>query len=317
VSKAITGWVRRNARILTQRVVYPVNLQRRVTRRGKGAARAGVSKENSVNRMRSDVNRSNYWVPMLASAIGILEVFYDAELDLTLHQISAKAKVGKTSAFRILFTLDKLGYVEKDPASGKYHLGLRIIAAARKTLAGGNLVQIARPYLKKLREEFDETTNLAVLRKDEITYLEIFESPHSFRMADTVGSRVPWHSTALGKSIAAFLPEERVKTVLKHSPMKRLTPHTITTLREYLKVLAKVRSQGYSLDIEESELGATCVGSPIFDSDNDVIGALSLSGPSPRIQEKQTRIANALKVVSAAISRSLSTGYVNKRHSQE
>jgi DNA-binding IclR family transcriptional regulator len=270
-----------------------------------------------VNKMRSDLNRSSYWVPMLASAIGILEVFYDSESDLTLHQISAKAKVGKTSAFRILFTLDQLGYVEKDPASGKYHLGLRIIAAARKTLAGGNLVQIARPHLKRLREEFDETTNLAVLRKDEITYLEIFESPHSFRMTDTVGSRIPWHSTALGKSIAAFLPEERVKKVLKHSPMRRLTPHTITSLREYLKVLAKVRNRGYSLDLEESELGATCVASPIFDVDNDVIGALSLSGPSPRIQEKQNKIASSLKVISAAMSRALSNGYVDKRHSQD
>jgi DNA-binding IclR family transcriptional regulator len=274
-------------------------------------------RENSVSKMRSDVNRSNYWVPILGSAIGILEVFYESESDLTLHQISAKAKVGKTSAFRILYTLDKLGYVEKDQASGKYHLGLGIIAAARKTLVGGNLVQVARPHLKKLREEFDETINLAVLRKDEIVYLEIFESPHSFRMADTVGSRIPWHSTALGKSIAAFLPEERVKKALRHFSMKRLTPHTITTLREYLKVLARVRSQKYSLDVEESELGATCIASPIFDNDGDVIGAISLSGPSPRIQEKQNRIASALKAVSVAMSRSLNPGYVDKRHSQE
>src|SRR5205807_1757341 len=122
-----------------------------------------------------------------------------------------------------------------------------------------NLVQVARPHLKKLRVGFGETINLAVLRKNEIIYLEILESPHSFRMADTVGARIPWHSTALGKSIAAFLPEERVKAALRDFPMKRFTPHTITTLREYLKVLAKVRNQKYSLDVEETELGATCI----------------------------------------------------------
>jgi DNA-binding IclR family transcriptional regulator len=266
-----------------------------------------TAKGDRVNRIQSGANRSSYWVPILGSAMRILEVFYEADTDLTLHEISEKAKVGKTSAFRILFTLDGVGYVEKDPASGKYRLGLGIIEAARKALAGRDLVQVARPHLKKLRDEFDETTNLAALRDDKIVYLEIFESRHSFRMTDTVGSRVPWHSTALGKSIAAFLDQEKLKAVLKQSPKKRFTPHTITGVREYGKVLAKVREQGYSLDNEESELGATCVASPIFSSESVVIGALSVSGPTPRIRDKQNKITAALKEAAAAISRSMNT----------
>jgi DNA-binding IclR family transcriptional regulator len=266
-----------------------------------------TAKGDRVNMIQSGASRSSYWVPILGSAMRILEVFYEADADLTLHEISAKAKVGKTSAFRILFTLDSVGYVEKDPASGKYRLGLGIIEAARKTLAGRDLVQVARPHLKKLRDEFDETTNLAALRDDKIVYLEIFESHHSFRMTDTVGSRVPWHSTALGKSIAAFLDQEKLKAVLKQSARKRFTPHTITGVREYAKALAQVREQGYSLDNEESELGATCVASPIFSADNVVVGALSVSGPTPRIREKQNKITAALKEASAAISRSVST----------
>jgi DNA-binding IclR family transcriptional regulator len=262
-----------------------------------------------VNRVRSGASNSNYLVPILGSALKILDVFYEAESDLTLHEISAKAKVGKTSAFRILYTLDKFGYVEKDQASGKYHLGFGIISAARKTLASGNLVQVARPHLKKLRDEFDETTNLATLLKDEIVYLEIFESFHSFRMTDTVGSRISWHSTALGKSIAAFLPEERVRAILKQSSLKRLTPNTISSVREYMRILAKIREQGYSVDNEESELGATCLAVPIFDSERAVMGAVSVSGPSPRIQDKQAKISTALKSVSVAISRSLSNGH--------
>ena len=275
---------------------------------GRFAAIAKL-KEKNVNRVRSGASNSNYLVPILSSAIKILDVFYHAESDLTLHEISSKAKVGKTSAFRILYTLDKFGYVEKDLATGKYRLGFGIISAARKTLAGGNLVQVARPHLKQLRDEFDETTNLATLLKDEIVYLEIFESPHSFRMTDTVGSRISWHSTALGKSIAAFLPEERVKSILKQSPLKRLTPNTISSVREYMKALAKIREQGYSIDDEESELGATCFAVPIFNVENAVVGAVSVSGPSPRIQAKQHKISNALKSVSVSISRSLSNGH--------
>lgn len=98
-----------------------------------------------MNKARSGASNSNYLVPILGSALKILDVFYEAESDLTLHEISAKANVGKTSAFRILYTLDKFGYVEKDHASGKYHLGFGIISAARKTLASRNLVQVAGP----------------------------------------------------------------------------------------------------------------------------------------------------------------------------
>lgn len=258
-----------------------------------------------MSKAKSGANRSSYWVPILGSAIKILEVFYGAESDLTLHQVSAKAKVGKTSTFRILYTLDKVGYVEKDAATGRYRLGVKIIAAARKALVGGNLVLVARPYMKKLRDEFDETVNLAVLQKGEIVYLEILESPHPFRMTDTIGARIPWHSTALGKCIAAFLPEDRVRAALKQSALKRFTANTITSTREYMEVLTKVRDQGYSLDAEESELGATCIAAPIFGYEDEVLGAVSLSGPTPRILDKLNKGANALKVVAAAISHSL------------
>ena len=253
--------------------------------------------------MSTDRARSTYWVPMLGSALRILDAFYDSEVELSLHEVASIAKVGKTSAFRILFTLDKVGYVEKNPSNGKYHLGLKLISAARKTLSGGNLVQVARPYLLALRNEADETTNLAMLRKDEIIYLEIYESFHTFRMADTVGSRSPWHSTALGKVIAACLPADVVKAVLTNFRMKRFTANTICTPKDYLAALEKVRAQGYGLDNEENELGASCVAVAILNQEKALIGALSVSGPTPRIREKQNKIIAALRKTSTAISK--------------
>jgi DNA-binding IclR family transcriptional regulator len=261
-----------------------------------------------LSRLESEANRSGYWVPILGSAIKILEVFYGAEADLTLHEVSARAKVGKTSTFRILYTLDKCGYVEKDSATGKYRLGVRIIAASRKALVGGNLAIIARPYMKQLWDEFDETVNLAVLQKREIVYLDILESRHPFRMTDSIGARASWHSTAVGKCVAAFLPRDRVRAVLRQAPMKRLTVNTITSTRQYMEALAHVRALGYSLDAEESELGATCIAVPVLGYEEEILGALSLSGPTPRIQEKKNKVANALKAVAATISHSLSGG---------
>lgn len=264
--------------------------------------------------MKPETEQSGYWVPILGSAIRILDAFYESDSDLSLHDVCAAAKVGKTSAFRILYTLDKLGYVERDASSRRYRLGLRIAAAARKVLAGGNLVRIARPHLSRLRREFQETINLAALERNQIVYLEILESPYPFRMAETVGAHVPWHSTALGKSIAAHLPEDQVKTILVRAPMKRLTPNTITTVGKFLEALAAVREQGYGLDQEEAVLGATCIAAPIFDGSDGIIGALSLSGPTPRVRGKQDRIANALKIAASAISHSLGKGRTATRY---
>jgi DNA-binding IclR family transcriptional regulator len=255
--------------------------------------------KTSADRARS----TSYWVPMVGSAIRILETFYGARAELSLAEVAALAKVGKTSAFRILFTLERLEYVEKNSSNGKYRLGLKLISAARKTLVGGDLVQVARPYLVELRSEFDETANLAALRKEEIIYLEICESTHPFRMVDTVGSRVPWHSTALGKCIAAFLPKDTVKAVLRESGMKRFTPHTIISSKKYLASLATVREQGYGIDVDETELGAACIAVPIFNYGKTVVGALSVSGSTHRIQERQNRIIVSLKKATATISK--------------
>jgi len=249
--------------------------------------------------------RAGYWVPILGSSIRILETLSSAESELTLHRISTLAKVGKTSAFRILYTLQKLGYVERDSSTGAYQLGLKILGLTRSAISGKNLAAVARPYLQEIRNEFGETTNLALLHEDEIIYVDIFESANAFRMTAVVGSRVPWHSTALGKSIAAFLPRNRVNALLKRYKFRRYTPHTIASRRKFMAALLKVQEMGYSLDEEETELGAYCIAVPILNGDGVAIGAISASGPSPRILKQQKQIILALKKASAAISKSL------------
>ncbi len=255
--------------------------------------------------------RLNYWVPMVGHAFRVLEAFQDADVELGLKEIAAHAMISRTSAFRILYTLDKLGYVSKDPATGKYRLGLKIIEAARKALSNRKLVPLARPYLHQLRDELGETINLAVLQNREIFYVDILESSHAFRMADTVGSRVPLHSTALGKAIGAFLPKEDLQAMLNHHKFARFTSRTITHRRQFLKTLAQARDRGYGLDSEENERGASCVAVPILNRHQRAVAAISVSGPTPRIRAKQRQIVQALKKVSASISNSLNAEFTS------
>lgn len=252
---------------------------------------------------------SPYWVPMVGHSFKVLEAFKDTDAELTLQGITQFGNISKTSAFRILFTLDKLGYVQRDLATGKYRLGLRVTELAQRVLSGRRLVSVARPHLVRLRDQFDETMNLAILQDGELTYVEILESNHVFRMVGAVGSRVPIQSTALGKAIAAFLPKDAVRSMLKSVQFTKMTPRTITNQSDFFQALRRVRKQGYSVDREETELGASCLAVPILNSSRLAVAAISASGPRPRIRRKQKQIVRALKDSASQISRYLSDGY--------
>ena len=255
--------------------------------------------------MKPDATKSRYWVPMLGHAFRALEAFYEAGGELSLQEVSSRANVTKSSAYRILFTLEHLNYLEKDAVSGKYSLGLKFLEAAGRVRSGRSFIQIARPYMEKLRDRHAETINLAALQNGEIVYVEILESSHSFRMTGDVGSRAPFHASALGKCIAAFIPEAELEAWLEEKPLTRFTSNTITQRGELFKALTKIRQRGYCLDDEEIELGASCLAVPILNRDRLAVSALSVAGPTPRIRAKQKAITQDLKRIAIAISQQM------------
>jgi DNA-binding IclR family transcriptional regulator len=247
----------------------------------------------------------SYMVPMVMQTFKILEAFPESGLQISLREISILTEVNKTSVFRILFSLERLGYVVKDAKTGKYQLAFKITGLARKAAAGFKLSLVAKPYLEDLRDRFEETVNLAAIQDGKIFYQDILESPHSFRMVATVGSLIPLHSTAIGKAIAAFQPAEQLRTMMKGYKFRSLTLNTIRSRRKFLMGLSNVRRQGYSLDNEESEVGASCVGAPILNSSEHALGAISISGPTLRIRSKRPMIIEALVDAASSISETL------------
>ncbi len=244
---------------------------------------------------------------MVGHAFRAIETIADADKELSLQEISDRAGITKSSTFRILFTLEALGYVSKNPETGKYQLGLKVLESAQKVRASLGILQVARPLMEGLRQKFGETANLAVLQNNQIVYLEIIEGSHAFRMTGDVGAHVPLHASAIGKAIGAFLPEARLKALLDNEPLRRLTPNTTTSRGELLKTLARVRQQGYALDNEEVDLGASCVAVPIFSNGSHAMHAMSLSGPTARMKTQQKAIITELLKVSREVSKQLQT----------
>jgi len=248
-----------------------------------------------VDRTTTDI----YVVEAVDRALDLLEVFKDSE-ELSLNEICGRVGMNKSRTFRLLHTLAKRGYVERTMEGLRYKLGLKLFEHA--THFRRDVRRVAQPFMRRLRERFNETINLAVIHDGEVVYVDLLESSRPFRMAAMVGSRMAIQSTSLGKAIIAYSPENELTAFLNQLPPAES--------RNLKKEIETVRLRGYAVDREENEPGVACVGAPIFDEKGAAIAALSVSGPVGRMLKQEREIGSVLAAICGEISRNL--GFVGK-----
>ncbi|MGI9950759.1 IclR family transcriptional regulator [Moorellaceae bacterium AZ2] len=223
-------------------------------------------------------------------------------------ELSRRLKLGKSTVYRLLSTLRARGYVEQLAENDRYRLGLKLMELGTIASMGLELRERAKPYLKKIVEETGQVAHLAILADGEIVYIDKYEGNASIKMNSYIGQRGYIHSTALGKAICAYLPEEMVEKFIALKGMPRLTPNTIVSLDEFKACLAKVRDQGYAVDNMENEESIRCIATPIFDYSGKVIAAISLTGTVIHIPADMVE-SLARKVVETGKAISRSMGY--------
>jgi DNA-binding IclR family transcriptional regulator len=252
---------------------------------------------------------SSYSVKPVQKALQVLQCIGEAGRDLTLTEICLAVHIPKTTTFRYLCTLCETGFVTRDPETDQYGLGLKLFELGHTVAENLRIREVAKPFVEALREKFNETVNLGVLDGHDIVYISVAESRHSLRMQAGLGKRDPIYSTALGKAILAFLPEAQWG---RHIPSEwqLRTAHTRNSLLGLKKDLQQTRIRGFSVDNEENELGARCVGAPIFNHIGRAIAAISVSGPVSRLSE-DIKPAVAAAVVQAAAEISQRLGHTS------
>jgi IclR family acetate operon transcriptional repressor len=230
----------------------------------------------------------DYSIAVLDRALDLLEALAEspAGVPLGVSEVARRAGVTKSAAFRILANLERRGYVAKDPVSARYTLGTHLVYLGELSLGAIDLRTAARPALEALRQRFGETVNLGVREGVEVVYVDMIESAHGLRMAARVGGRDYLHSTALGKAILAYLPPAE-RDQLLHAPegLPARTERTITDPVRLRAELDRVRERGIAEDRDENEVGARCLGAPIFDHRGAVAGAISVSAPDSRLDD--------------------------------
>lgn len=196
--------------------------------------------------------------------------------------------VHKSTAGRILSTLEGRGLVEQHVESGKYRLGVGIVHLARAVTVEPELTREVKPVCEWLAQQTEETVTLTVLEDDECVTIDQIISTSTVVSRSWLGRRTPLHCTAPGKVFLAFLPAGR-RAELIAGPHERLTERTITEPAELREIIEQVRVDGYATTFEEFEEGLSAAAAPVRGSDGTVAAVIGLSGPSYRFDEDQLR----------------------------
>jgi len=250
--------------------------------------------------MSNTAETANGGVQSVDRALTILEVLARiGEAGVT--EIAVELGVHKSTAFRLVTTLEGHRLVEQTAERGKYRLGVGILRLAGATTARLDLVQEARPVCRQLAADTGETVNLAVLSESSALYLDQVAGSSALQPHNWVGQHIPLHATSNGKVLLSGLDDASLDEVL--GGLSRYTAMTITRksrLREEIKL---VREQGYAVAVDELEIGLTAAAAPIRNAHGDVIASMSVSGPTfrlttDRVEEVLPQLADAALEVS-------------------
>ena len=222
-------------------------------------------------------------VKSVSRALDIIMLISMKKGGLGVTEIANQMDINKSSVFRILSTLVQYGYVEQDRESGRYKLGYKFLEISSRLLESMDLRSEAKPFLQELESETNEVIHLVVYDEGEVVYIEKLEGNEILRMHSKVGKRAPMHCTSVGKAILAHLPQSVVFEILERKGMAVHTDKTITDKKVIIQELTDIRKNGFALDLEENEYGITCIAVPIFNHLGKVIAAVSISGPTIRM----------------------------------
>jgi len=249
---------------------------------------------------------SEYKVKSVDRALHLLEIMAEEKGEVELKELCKKTHINTTTLYRLLQTLQSRGFVAQDPYTGRYRLGLKLLELGQSLSEQIELRRIVLPFLQELMEKTGETANLVILEEGEAVYIEKVESPASLRTFHRIGTQAPAHATGVGKVLLATLPSEKITEIIKSTGLCKLTENTITSPEELQEELEKIRENEFAMDNEECEVGAKCIAAPIRDYTNQVVAAVSISGPSTRLpEERLNELAQVVKDTAYKISQKI------------
>jgi IclR family pca regulon transcriptional regulator len=250
-------------------------------------------------------------VQSLAKGFRVLEAFTSSAPELALAEVARRAELDNATTFRLLNTLVLLGYVERVAGTRRFRLTLKCLDLGFNAIARADLRERVRPVLRSLVGEVNEAASVGVLDGGDVVYVERVQAGLVRLGVDVrVGSRIPAYCSALGLAILAYLPRTEQERVLALKPRVRLTPRTVTDLKEIYARLVRVRRAGYVVVDQEVTSGLRALAAPVLDPDGCPIAAVSVVAPVMRMPlERFLKLAlDPVQQAARAISKAMQAG---------
>lgn len=240
-----------------------------------------IPKASPVSRIDRD---SDGTVQSLDRALQLLELLADDDEGYRLVDIAARSGLSSSTAHRLLTTLEQRRFVHYDKESSLWFVGVRCFSVGAAFARRRRIAPLALPVMSRLRDLTKESINLGIADLGEIVFVTQVESREQMRAIGKPGCRAPLHGTAMGQAILAAMAEDDVLQYLRTYGLPKLTSNTIARASRLHETLGTVRRAGYATDDEENALGLRCVAAAICDEHDRPFGAISLVGPTQRIQ---------------------------------
>jgi len=214
--------------------------------------------------------------------VKILDSFSRGRPTWSLAELSAHLGLPKSTLHRFLVSLEYHGVLRRDPGDLRWRLGYRLYLWGSLAAESTDLHQIARPIMRDLVAAAQETAILTVYHERQVTCVERVETSLPVRLTLDRGTHHLPHAGASSKVLMAYLPEEEIQAIICDQGLPKLCTNTITDPDELIAELAKIRRQGYAQSLEETDLGAWGIATPIYDRNGEVVAAIGVAGPSSR-----------------------------------
>ncbi|WP_078600861.1 IclR family transcriptional regulator [Streptomyces violens] len=230
----------------------------------------------------------------------ILEAFTEQDSSLPLAELVRRTGIAKATVHRLAQELVDWGLLERDGCD--YRLGLRLFEMGQRVHRQRILREVAQPYMEDLLLVTHETIHFAIHDALDVVYLDKIFPHRGLNEESRVAGRLPLHCTATGKAILAFSPDSLFLQVVRHG-LKPVTRHTVVSPGRLRAQLDRIRADGIVLESEEIRLGYASLAVPVFGRDSSLVGALSITAPTYRMDA--VKHATALRTAALGIGRSL------------
>lgn len=251
-------------------------------------------------------SQDKYSVPGLERGLRLLCEFNRQDKTLSAPELARRLDVPRSTVFRLLATLERMGFVERTDGGRDYRLGMAVLRLGFEYLASLELTEIGRPLLERLRDEIGYSCNLVVRDGRSIVYVAKSVTQTAFASHVTVGTRLPAHATVLGRVLLEDLSLAQLRDLYPEEHLEVFSSNTPKTVVELFDMVQKDKERGFVLQEGFFETSISTVAAPIRDHSGHVVAAMGATIPSPHIDADQLdSIVARVRDTAAELSRLL------------